>query len=58
MKINDKFSAEGDLPKCPRCSDLARPNILMFNDWDWISNRSDEQDGRYTKFLNNVNTDV
>ena len=24
-----------DLPRCPRCGGLARPAILMFNDWDW-----------------------
>lgn len=58
LQINDKFSAEGDLPKCSRCGNLARPNILMFNDCDWISNRSDEQEERYNKFLDNINTDV
>ena len=23
------------LPRCPKCGSTARPNILMFNDWDW-----------------------
>ena len=23
------------LPQCPKCGDLARPNILMFGDWGW-----------------------
>jgi hypothetical protein len=23
-------------PTCPNCGGVARPNILMFNDWDWI----------------------
>lgn len=23
------------LPRCPRCGAFARPNILMFGDWDW-----------------------
>ncbi|HJV76101.1 MAG TPA: Sir2 family NAD-dependent protein deacetylase [Noviherbaspirillum sp.] len=31
------------LPQCPRCRALARPNILMFNDWAWLSSRADAQ---------------
>jgi NAD-dependent SIR2 family protein deacetylase len=31
------------LPSCPRCGALARPNILMFNDWCWDSARADLQ---------------
>ena len=33
----------GDLPHCPDCGALARPNILMFDDGDWNSLRSDTQ---------------
>lgn len=25
-------------PICPNCGGVARPNILMFNDWHWIQN--------------------
>lgn len=25
----------GELPRCPHCGGVARPNILMFEDWDW-----------------------
>ncbi|QFZ23969.1 SIR2 family NAD-dependent protein deacylase [Saccharothrix syringae] len=32
--------AVGDLPACPRCGDLARPNILMFGDRHWVPHRS------------------
>lgn len=28
-----------ELPHCPRCGGLARPNILMFDDWGWIERR-------------------
>ena len=35
--------AEGDLPQCKHCGGLARPNILMFGDWGWLSDRSDAQ---------------
>jgi NAD-dependent SIR2 family protein deacetylase len=31
------------LPTCPRCGSVARPNILMFNDWDWVPDRVLEQ---------------
>ncbi|WP_083866796.1 MULTISPECIES: SIR2 family NAD-dependent protein deacylase [Frankia] len=29
------------LPRCPSCGDLARPNILMFGDGSWVSERTD-----------------
>ncbi|MEA5359201.1 Sir2 family NAD-dependent protein deacetylase [Amycolatopsis sp., V23-08] len=31
------------LPSCPRCGGLARPNILMFGDHEWVPDRSQEQ---------------
>jgi NAD-dependent SIR2 family protein deacetylase len=37
----ETMRAVGDLPSCPRCGGLARPNILMFGDYDWESGRSD-----------------
>jgi NAD-dependent SIR2 family protein deacetylase len=36
--------ADGLLPKCPSCGELARPNILMFGDWGWDSQRTEEQE--------------
>lgn len=30
-------------PTCPHCGGLARPNILMFGDWDWLTGREDAQ---------------
>jgi NAD-dependent SIR2 family protein deacetylase len=33
-----------DLPKCPHCGGLARPNILMFGDGGWVNKRSDWQE--------------
>lgn len=32
------------LPRCPGCGALARPNILMFGDWHWMSQRSAQQE--------------
>lgn len=33
--------ASGRLPSCPGCGELARPNILMFGDYDWEAERSE-----------------
>lgn len=30
----------GELPHCPHCGQLARPNILMFGDWGWHQRRT------------------
>ena len=30
-------------PVCPHCGELARPNILMFGDWNWLRFRTDSQ---------------
>lgn len=37
------FRAKGELPRCPNCGALARPNVLMFADSKWRSDRSDAQ---------------
>lgn len=34
---------QSELPCCPRCGALARPNILMFDDWHWNDVRSAQQ---------------
>jgi len=46
--------ANEPLPACPFCGHLARPNILMFGDWDWDSSRSAEQQERLEKWLQSV----
>ncbi|MCG8551214.1 MAG: NAD-dependent deacetylase [Desulfobacterales bacterium] len=51
----EAFVATGKLPKCRNCGKLARPNILMFGDWNWISNRTGEQGQRLQTWLQRVN---
>lgn len=34
----------GALPACPHCGALARPNILMFGDSEWIAERTETQE--------------
>ena len=40
-----------DLPRCPHCGGLARPNILMFGDGDWIAHRQATQMQRLQAWL-------
>ncbi|MFX4263601.1 SIR2 family NAD-dependent protein deacylase [Pelotomaculum propionicicum] len=40
-----------NIPNCPRCGVVARPNILMFGDFSWLSERSDRQSYRFNHFL-------
>ena len=60
----DKLSVEVDeencfltspLPVCPECHGMSRPNILMFNDWGWISNRTELQMERLHKWYRQTN---
>jgi NAD-dependent SIR2 family protein deacetylase len=39
------------VPRCPACGGVARPNILMFNDWEWVEHRSAAQRRRLDAFL-------
>lgn len=45
-----EFKAKKPLPRCPECLKIARPNILMFGDWDWIGMRSDAQTKRFGRW--------
>ena len=44
---NESLRAEGELPRCPHCDGLARPNILMFGDFGWTAARAQQQEDRY-----------
>ena len=48
------FRARPPLPKCPRCGGLARPNVLMFGDGEWIESRREEQHARYRQWLHSI----
>jgi NAD-dependent SIR2 family protein deacetylase len=38
-------------PWCPRCSEMARPNVLMFSDWSWVPMRQQQQQLRLQAWL-------
>ena len=31
------------MPTCPHCGGMARPNVMMFGDWDWLGHRQAQQ---------------
>ena len=48
----------GDLPICPKCAGLLRPNILMFNDYAWIPRRAAVQRANLDVWLSRVERPV
>jgi len=47
-----------DLPTCSACGKLARPNILMFEDWDWNRMCADRQRSALRDWENQTKTTV
>ena len=47
------FEAQ-NIPTCPKCGEVARPNILMFGDWAWDNKRTTEQEQKLYDFKINV----
>jgi NAD-dependent SIR2 family protein deacetylase len=39
------------IPACTHCGGTARPNILMFGDWSWISDRTARQERNFDEFV-------
>jgi NAD-dependent SIR2 family protein deacetylase len=50
------FRAGDPLPACPVCGKLARPNILMFDDWGWDSRRTREQQVRLEQWFERLDS--
>ena len=48
------FKALEPLPVCPECGSMARPNILMFGDWDWLASRTLAQTDRFDRWKREV----
>ncbi len=46
----EKFRAL-NMPHCPNCGAVARPNILMFGDWNWNGRRVSLQEKRLAEWL-------
>jgi NAD-dependent SIR2 family protein deacetylase len=55
VKVDEQtMRAVGPLPACPQCGAVARPNILMFGDWDWDGRRTNEQERLMYSWLREV----
>lgn len=50
----DRCCLVSQLPACPDCSSVARPNILMFGDPDWLEHRTRAQRSRLDRWLGGV----
>lgn len=44
------FRAQPPLPLCPHCGGFARPNVLMFGDYEWLPARTEAQAARYQQW--------
>lgn len=50
----NNLHAIGQLPVCPYCHHIARPNALLFGDGHWLDTRSRQQASRYSQWLRQV----
>jgi NAD-dependent SIR2 family protein deacetylase len=46
----ETFRAREPWPRCA-CGALARPNVLMFGDWEWDGARTEEQETRFAAWI-------
>jgi NAD-dependent SIR2 family protein deacetylase len=49
---------QGPMPRCPTCGQLARPLVLMFDDYEWLSLRSELQQHNAMQWLKRVKRPV
>lgn len=54
----DQCRLVSPLPVCRDCGELARPNILMFGDWNWQGHRTQAQQLRLNAWLAGVSRPV
>jgi len=55
VEVNEAtMRAAVPVPTCPRCGGPLRPNILMFDDREWDSSRTDRQSARYQRWLRHL----
>jgi len=50
----ETMRARDPLPRCPSCGGLARPNVLMFGDWEWDGSLTESQEVRLSTWLASV----
>jgi len=51
IAVDEASMRSRNIPRCPQCGGVSRPNILMFGDWSWLSDRTESQEARFERFL-------
>jgi len=54
IEIGKGFEAKEPLPSCPFCGAMARPNILMFDDFGWEYARTNGQRERLSRWMDRL----
>ena len=54
FEIDEPTMRSRQVPRCPRCRAVSRPNILMFGDGSWLEGRSEAQRDRFETFLDEI----
>lgn len=50
----EQCSIVSPLPRCPRCNELARPHIMMFDDWRFIMDRVERQQSKFDDWTSRI----
>lgn len=50
VTVDETTMRAAQIPRCPRCGEVARPNILMFGDFAWLADRTAAQERRFDAF--------
>lgn len=50
----ETLRAKVPVPACSHCGFVARPNLLLFNDWKWLATRSGAQEKRMGLWLRSI----
>ena len=54
IELDETTYEAKSIPKCPGCDAPVRPNILMFGDFDWISDRTYSQEERFRRWISDI----
>jgi NAD-dependent SIR2 family protein deacetylase len=51
LEVDEATMRSRQVPRCPSCGAVSRPNILMFGDFSWLDGRTAAQRERFEEFL-------
>jgi NAD-dependent SIR2 family protein deacetylase len=54
LEIDEATMRSRQVPRCPECGAVSRPNVLMFGDYSWLDGRTAAQRARFEEFLEDV----